>query len=90
MRWAVIAQNAWESYFKKVNNKYFDPWTWYALSSGIQGKTREMEKALMRAAKLANLNYSKDPTLNRIRDMVRKKSIVNCPSILTLKDKLNF
>lgn len=69
LKWAVIAQNAWESYFKKVTNRYFDPWTWYALSLGIQGKTKEMENALIRAAKLANLNYRKDPILNRIRNM---------------------
>lgn len=76
-KWAEIAETAWEKYFLNVNKKYFDPWTWYALSLGIQGKTIPMEKALKKAAVLAKISYKKDPNLNQIRKMVAEVQRVN-------------
>lgn len=77
VRWAKIAESAWEKYFLNVNKKYFDPWTWYALSLGIQRKIIPMEKALKKAAVLAKISYKKDPNLNQIRKMVAEVQRVN-------------
>lgn len=77
VRWAKIAESAWEKYFLNVNKKYFDPWTWYALSLGIQGKIIPMEKSLKKAAALAKISYKKDPNLNQIRKMVAEVQRVN-------------
>lgn len=70
VKWAQIAENSWQQYFLKVNKKYFDPWTWYALAVGIQGKSQLMENALKKAATLAKISYMNDPSLNHIRKMV--------------------
>lgn len=70
LKWAKIAESAWEKYFLKVNKKYFDPWLWYALSLGLQGKNQSMEKALKIAAKLASISYKKDRNIIKIRQMV--------------------
>ena len=76
-RWAKIAESAWEKYFLNVNKKYFDPWTWYSLSLGIQVKIIPMEKALKKAAVLAKISYKKDPNLNQILKMVAEVQRVN-------------
>lgn len=75
LRWAKIAEKAWELYFEKVNKEYFDPWTWYALSLGIQGHKNDMEQALKTAAKLAKISYKRDSNLNQIRAMIAKTDI---------------
>jgi hypothetical protein len=51
-RWARISEKAWMKFFKEDSN-WFNSYFFYATALGIQGREREMEAALQRAAKIA-------------------------------------
>lgn len=70
LRWAQKSQMAWEEYFKKVAKDYHDPWYWYALALGLQGKDKEFEKALKHSAKLSKKNSNTDPAFKKLRRMI--------------------
>lgn len=69
LKWAKIAQKAWEGYFRLWRTDYHDPYAWYALALGLQGLNKEAEASLKRSAKLAGISI-KDPNLMRIRRMI--------------------
>jgi hypothetical protein len=71
LKWAEKSQLAWEEYFKKVEKNYHDPWYWYALALGLQGKKVEMLKAMNNSAKLSKLNVDKDPSFKKLRQMIK-------------------
>jgi len=50
--WARRAVLAWESLFK-FHDKYYNSYVHYALALGILGRTKEMEAALARSARLS-------------------------------------
>lgn len=68
LAWAKKAEKAWICFFKYRTTKYYDPWAWYALSLGLQGKKSEMEKAIKKSAKLS-LRSVQHPFLKKIRRM---------------------
>jgi len=70
LRWAKTAERAWLNYFAKFSRAYYDPWLWYGLALGLQGRAVEMERALKRGAKLGGISYLNYPAINRIRQMV--------------------
>lgn len=52
-QWAKKSILAWEEYFT-ASPKYYNSWAWYAQALGLTGDIEGMEKALKKAAKLAN------------------------------------
>lgn len=70
LRWAKKSQLIWEVYFEKVSKDYHDPWFWYALALGLQGKDKEMNIALKKSAKLSKLDLQKDPSFKKLREML--------------------
>jgi hypothetical protein len=72
LRWAKKSQLAWEEYFENVGSDYHDPWYWYALSLGLQGKEKEMDIALIRSAKLSRKNLKTDSALRKLRRMIQE------------------
>lgn len=71
LRWAKKSQLALEEYFEKVSKDYHDPWYWYALALGLQGKDKEMNMALKKSAKLAKKNLNTDVSFKKLRKMVK-------------------
>jgi len=72
LRWAKQAEKAWLNYFKVRGKTHYDPWMWYALAIGLQGRKTEMEKALKISAKLAGSSYLRDKSIVEIRNMVKR------------------
>lgn len=72
LKWAIVAEKSWLNYFKYRTKKYYDPWAWYALSLGLQGKNIDMEKALKTSAKLSQRSIQ-HPFFQKIRRMARQK-----------------
>jgi len=70
--WAKRAEKAWLNYFRLWDKTYHDPWLWYALALGLQGRISEMEKALKKSSKLAGISYLQNKSLIEIRDMVQR------------------
>ena len=68
LQWAKKAEQAWLNYFEFRTKTYHDPWLWYGLSLGLQGRYKEMEKALKTSAKLAKRPLQ-HPTFKKIRRM---------------------
>lgn len=76
IKWALKSQKAWEEFFKCCDKNYHDPWYWYAMALGIQGKDKEMHKALARSAKLSGKNLQTDLSfikLNKQLDKIKSK-----------------
>lgn len=70
LRWAQKSQLIWEDFFQKCTKDYHDPWYWYALALGLQGKDKEMNLALSRSAKLAKINVNTAPAFKKLRKML--------------------
>jgi len=68
--WAKRAEKAWLHYFKHITKTYYDPWAWYALSLGLQGKAAAMEKAIQKSAQLS-LRSVKHPFFKKVRRLAQ-------------------
>lgn len=72
VKWALRSQKAWEGYFEHCTKKYHDPWYWYAMALGLQGKEKEMKKALERSAKLSGKNLKTDAGFKKLYKMMEE------------------
>lgn len=52
VRWAKRSESAWLKFFK-INSKWYNSYLFYAKSLAYQGKLKESEKALLKAARIA-------------------------------------
>jgi hypothetical protein len=52
LKWAKIGEEAWQNYFT-APKPFYSTYAWYALALGTQGRVKEMEHFLKRAARQA-------------------------------------
>ena len=52
LRWAKISERAWTRYFRAVSD-WYNSYLFYAMALGYQGRKREMEQALAKAARIS-------------------------------------
>lgn len=72
LKWAVKAEKIWEEFFEKCTRDYYDPWCWYALSLGLQGKEKDMDSALKKSSKLSKKDLKSYPLFIKIRTMAKE------------------
>jgi hypothetical protein len=70
LKWAKISEAAWLKFFE-VDPRWFNSYFFYGMVLGYQGRLKEMEAALTRAAKLVG-KTPRWPPLNEVRRDVEK------------------
>lgn len=52
-RWAKKSEKAWLNFFSKIDRHWFNFYMFYAMALGFQNRLKEMDRAIVRGAKVA-------------------------------------
>lgn len=67
-KWAKISENAWLNFFK-IDPDWFNAYYFYAVALGLQGRTKEMHKALAKGSQISGIPVTDEMFQEAIKEV---------------------